>query len=119
MNLIHETVLANGLTVQFLDKTQRYFGDYHHVWLEVVCDVPVPASAAAESSACRSLPFKSSIRRFGVATADVPAAIEDLISSCTNTTLSYMSSPAFPARYLRSQMSELPRRGNVEYTPGF
>jgi len=119
MNLIHETVLANGLTVRFLDKTQRYFGDYHHVWLEVVCEVPVPESAGAASSACRSIQFKSSIRRSGVPTADVPAAIEDLISSFTNTTLSYMSSPSFPSHYLRSQMSDLPRRGNVEYSPGF
>ncbi len=119
MNLIHETVLANGLTVRFLDKTQRYFGDYHHVLLEVVCDVPVPASAEAESLAGRSLQFRSNIRRFGVPTADVSAVIENLVSNFTSTTLSYMSSPSFPSRYLRSQMSDLPRRGNVEYTPGF
>ena len=119
MNTIHETVLANGLTVRFLDKTQRYFGDYHHVRLEVVCDVPVPEGAGAESSACRSVQYKSSIRRFGVPTVDVPAAIEGLVSNFTNTTMSYMSSPSFPSRYLRSQLSDLPRRGNVEYTPGF
>ena len=119
MNLIHETVLANGLTVRFLDKTQRYFGDYHHVRMEVVCDVPVPESAGAESSARRSIQFTSNIRRFGVPTADVPAAIEDLIANFTKTTLSYMSSPSFPSRYFSSQLSDLPRRGNVEYTPGF
>jgi hypothetical protein len=114
VTVIREITLANGLTVRFLDKTQPYFGDYHHVRLEAVCDIPAPEIEGADS--CR---YMSNIRRMGVPTADVPAVIDELISHFSNTTLTYMSSPEFPLRYVSSRMSRKSSHDNMKFTPGF
>lgn len=115
IDVIQPITLANGLKVRFLNKTQRYFGDYHHVRLEVVCDIPVPETEGAG----HSFRYASSIRRMGVPTADVPAVIDELISHFSNTTLTYMSSPTFPLRYVHSRMSGKPSHDNMKFTPGF
>ena len=115
VDVIHQITLANGLTVRFLNKTQRYFGDYHHVRLEANCDIPVPEM----DGAARSYRYTSDIRRMGVPTADVPAVIDELISHYSNTTLTYMSSPTFPLRYMLSRMSGKPSHDNMKFTPGF
>jgi hypothetical protein len=35
--------LANGITLTFFDCSNRYFGDYHRVYIEIHLSVPPPA----------------------------------------------------------------------------
>lgn len=116
MNVIHETVLGNGLTVRFLDRSHRYFGDYHNVRLDVICDIPVPQNGDSVGNGA-SVSYRSTIGRMAVPTADIAAVIGQLLEDFTKTTLAYMASPSFPSRYLRSQLSAS-RRRNVTYIPG-
>lgn len=118
-DLIRQIALENGLTVNVFDKTQRYFGDYHHVRLEIVCEVPVPEDDPAVSFGARSCRYTCDLRRMGVPSADVPAVIEELLSGFSATTLAYLSSPSFPERFVRAQESRQPSPANMKFSPGF
>jgi hypothetical protein len=44
MELLRRERLANGLILEFRDLSNRYFGDYHRLHIEVICRIPVDES---------------------------------------------------------------------------
>ncbi len=116
--LIRTEHLKNGLTIEFHDHSNRYFGDYHRLHLEVRCRLPLaPAlfAAAAEPQAkfeeARRLlgPEVVNLRtleRMGVAGGDVEATRRALIDDFLRATLPYLENPLYPSRVLVSELTK-------------
>ncbi|MFA5516292.1 MAG: hypothetical protein WDA20_08390 [Desulfuromonadales bacterium] len=114
--------LANGLTLEFFDCSNRYFGAYWRVCLEARCPVPLSAAglAAAEMERARRLlgetvEFTRRLERMGVSEEEVAAVRQALIASFLASARAYLESPAFPARLIAGRLAEkrLPRRFSI------
>jgi hypothetical protein len=81
--------LANGVVVDFVDLSNRYFGDYHRVCIEVHIHVPLPVD-------CRH--SIKQLERMGVAGAAVAAVRDRLIDDYWRHAGPYLARPDFPAR---------------------
>lgn len=110
--VLREVPLQNGLTVRFLDHTRHYFGDFHLVRLEIACDIRLDAAhfdnATAFEEARRLLGDHVSYRRFveqmGVPTSSTDDVKQQLMAHFTSHSLRYVSSHAFPARFVHSEL---------------
>ncbi len=94
-------MLPNGVSVVFIDRTNRYFGDYHRVLVEARISVPV-ASRAEPLLQVRSL------ERMGVAGSEVAAVRDRLANDFWCHAASYLGRPDYPARLLAA--SATPRK---------
>ena len=85
--------LANGVVLDFVDLTNRYFGDYHRVCIEVRIRVPLPVNC-----------FHSITRleRMGVAGAAVTVARDRLVDDYWRHAGQYLARADFPARLAAS-----------------
>jgi len=81
--------LANGVVVEFVDLSNRYFGDYHRVCIAVQIHVPLPVD-------CRQ--SIKHLERMGVAGADVATVRDRLIDDYWRHAGPYLARPDFPAR---------------------
>jgi hypothetical protein len=114
-NIIREIPLANGLTVQFSDATRRYFGDYHQVRVEISCEVPLTAllfddpeeCAAARKLLGDKVCYLKKIEQQGVPTLATADAVQNVIQQFIDHSLSYFSSPAFPRRFVQSELNRV------------
>lgn len=112
-NCIKTFELSNGLTIHIHDTTRRYYGDYHLVRLEVVCEVPlVPdyfddCSQLSEAQALlgETAVYSRQLEKMGVPYQGIEAAREDLINGL-ETTLDYFSSEGFPRKLVLSELSK-------------
>jgi hypothetical protein len=99
--------------VAFFDLTNRYFGDYHRVCIEVRLTVPlVPgceASAAGPAGLSKGLERTRHLERMGVAGTEVAAVCARLVDDFLRTTGRYLAHPDYPARLAAAQ-SAAPRR---------
>lgn len=110
--------LANGLTVEFHDHSNRYYGDYHRVRIEVRCRCPLAAGLfagaadpeaelqSARSALGEEVVFTRVLEQMGVAGSDVEKTRQHLIDSFVQGTFPYMESPAFPARLVAREMEQ-------------
>ena len=88
--------LANGLDVAFVDFSNRYYGDYHRVCVEVRI-----AAQGADGSANADVTVPQQVRhleRMGVAGADVEAVRRQLVDDFWRHAGPYLGHPDFPAR---------------------
>lgn len=93
--------LDNGLRVEFFDLSNRYFGDYHRVCVEVRMQMP---SAAGDSPLVR----KHTLERMGVAGGEVEAVRDRLTDDYWRHAGRYLALAACPERLLAAATS--PRR---------
>lgn len=106
--------LENDLTVEFFDSSNRYFGDFHRVCIEVQITIPLHGlrlsqdQAKAASKLKSPLCFKRRLERMGVASAEVPAVTGLLVNSFLATCNSYLNTPDFAQRLLEKKLSEMP-----------
>lgn len=119
--LIRTENLRNGLVIEFFDRSNRYFGDYHRVCVEVRCRIPLPidlfaetAAPEAELQAAKTLlgnevVFSRVLEKMGVAGAEVEAVRQSLINNFIRGALSYMGGPDFPRRFVVAELEN--RRG--------
>lgn len=126
--LIHTELLDNGLAVEFFDRSNRYFGDYHRVCVEVRCRIPIisdcfaaAADPAAEWQVARNLlgddvVFSRVLEKMGVAGAAVEAARQSLIENFIRGSLSYMGGADFPCRFVAAELVSR-RRGRRPHWP--
>lgn len=116
--VLREISLKNGLTIRFRDHTRHYFGDFHQVRLEIVCDIRLdPAhfeNITDFEDARRILGEGVSYRRFveqmGVPTASTGEVKEQLIAHFVGHSLKYVSSSVFPQRLVQAELERA--RGN-------
>ena len=98
--------LANGLILRFTDRSRRYFGDYHHVRIQVQSSIPLLpdyfVSRETYEHARRILGDEISyslvLERMGVAGEEIPRVKELLVTHFTETSVNYLSRPLFPQR---------------------
>lgn len=114
--LIHTEYLDNGLIVEFFDRSNRYFGDYHRVCIEVRCRVPLAgeyfAGAADPALELKSavallgheVVFSRLLEKMGVSGAEVEAARQGLIDHFIRGPLSYMGGSGFPRRFVAAEL---------------
>lgn len=104
---------ANGVVIEFVDLTNRYFGDYHRVCVEVRITVGVretgssPASAATPSPAAPPTPGR--LERMGVPGAEVEATRNRLVADYLRHAGRYLALTDYPARLLAARAAA-PRR---------
>lgn len=121
--------LANGLWLEFLDRTLRYFGDYHRVRLVAFCDIllteelfshmedPNAALREAERLLGKSYRFERTLERMGVPGADVDRVRQELRQGFLQTSSGYFARGDFPARMVRSALVKR-RQANLLPFPG-
>ncbi|MBE0596406.1 MAG: hypothetical protein IH614_03965 [Desulfuromonadales bacterium] len=113
MNPFHTEILPNGLAVEFFDHSNRYFGDYWHLDLEVRCRVPLTAAGleAAALVAARQLlgeavDYLRRMEKMGVATADVSSNRDLLVEGFLASARLYLCHPSFPGRFVHRRLEE-------------
>lgn len=84
--------LENGVRISFSDRTNRYFGDYHRVCVDVLL------SFAAQDYTVPHC-FKT-LESMGVSSAELVTVQQQLFTSFKQHTLPYLSHPTFPAAFL-------------------
>jgi len=114
-HLIRSVRLDNGLVVEFLDRSNRYFGDYHRIYLEVCCRIPLTIELFRDSAdAAGKLQdaiglfgaealFSRTLEKMGVAGEEVERTRAALIENFMRSTLPYLAAPAFPARFVAAE----------------
>lgn len=120
--ILRNDQLDNGVRLEFVEDSNRYFGDYYRLRIEVRCRVAIvpalfPEAADPDGEARRirgllgeELTWTRHLERMGVATADLPVVRAELLESFATSTYPYLRSPEFPARLLAG---ELERRKQV------
>lgn len=109
--LITKISLENGLSIFIYDHTFRYYGDFYHVKMEIVCQVPLRQEFFAnegEHARARKILGESAVyRRFveqmGVPSTGIERARELLTRNFTDHSLPYFSSANFPRKFVLSQ----------------
>ena len=108
--------LDNGLTLEFFDQSNRYFGDYHRIKILLIGRIPVaqhlPSDLAglSQEEAINILGtevcYEKTLQRMGVATAEADAVKQQLIDDFLTTGGRYLSQSNFPGRYVVKQLEE-------------
>lgn len=83
--------LPNGVSVAFIDRSNRYFGDYHRVLVEARISVPV---AGREEPLVQA----RSLERMGVAGSEVTTVRDRLADDFWRHAAGYLGRPDYPAR---------------------
>ncbi len=119
MTTIKEEHLANGLQITFVDKSNRYFGDYHRVCVvaTLLCnlnDLPA-ASFDEEAFRCQAiealgeqLSVTKRLERMGVASADVEEVRVALIDNFLRHTSLYLSRPDYLLSLVNAALKKRP-----------
>ena len=110
-DLITSVKLKNGIVVDFMDRSNRYYGDFHRVKIDVVAKVPVDAvrmpqelRALAEECAGETT-YERSLEQMGVKSADIEAVTRALIDNFIKTVGSYLEKENFAESLLRRQLA--------------
>lgn len=110
--------LSNGLRVEFIDRSNRYFGDYHRLQIEIRCRIAVTPQlfAASETPGVDADHVRSRlgdevlwvrhIERMGVAGDDLEKVRAEMIASFVKSSFGYLQSPLFPSRFVAARMAE-------------
>lgn len=123
-DLLMSKTLENGLQLQFLDQSNRYFGDYHRVKILVRCPVPLRAEWVAACADAVDLPqlramlgesvcYERSLEQMGVASAQLETVKSNLLDGFLAATAGYLGSETFPGRFILQQWqlrSQRPQR---------
>lgn len=121
MNPLRQKTLANGLRIEVFDESNRYFGDYHRVCLQVIISFDA-GSAAEQVGADRqfwdsfraargdTVRVEKKLVRMGVAGAAVEQTVTALIDDFLRAADDYMAHPDYPQRLARTLMAVAPAR---------
>jgi hypothetical protein len=90
-----EFVLPDNNTVRIHDYSRVYFGDYHHVRLEVSCDIPVPVSPDATGNLPASVVYRRILEKMAVPSASAEAVKQSLLEEFKTNSLPYLTVPDF------------------------
>jgi hypothetical protein len=117
-NLCREIKLANGLVIKFFAGSRRYFGDFHHVTLEISCEVPITAELFEDTAVFlkaikvfgNQLVYRRHVEQAGVPSAEIVSAVDILIANFLAHSSAYVSSPAFPQKLAAAELSKLQKK---------
>lgn len=92
--LFSSELLDNGIQIDFIDVTNRYYGDYHRVC--IVVELRFASDEFAQSHKFQTL------ERMGVSGADVESVQQQVLNSFRQGTMKYMVSENFEKKFLKS-----------------
>lgn len=117
-------ILANGLTLEFFDESNRYFGDYWRIRLEARCTVSVRSALADDPDLPQALQllgesilYSRSLEKMGVPGDNAVSVRQALISAFLEGASPYLSSPSFPARLVRQKIAEQKKVARSFFVP--
>jgi len=96
MTRFRSETLANGISVDFFDRSNRYFGDYHRVRIETHISVPRPDQG-------EPLIKVRILERMGVPGAEVAAVRLQLCDDFWSHASGYLGRPDYPDRLLAAE----------------
>lgn len=115
---LQSATLTNGLRLELYDFSNRYFGDYHRVCIEVRTSLPLDAPALADFEPSllikaralfgATLTVMRTVERMGVAGALVEAVKAEIIAGLLHEAQNYLSRPDYPGRLLSAELSRKP-----------
>lgn len=114
MTLLKATTLANGLQLDFVDQSNRYFGDYHRICVVATlrCPLDVLQGALDEETHRRALVqfgdalvVEKRFERMGVASADVEAVRGALVDDYLRHATEYLSRPEYPVLLVSAELN--------------
>jgi len=116
--------LPNGLVLHVYDTSRRYYGDYHLVRLEIVCEVAMQEDFFTDpntfAEAIRllgdSIVYRRNLERMGVPHERIDAARTCLMDGFEKTALGYFASEGFSRRLALSQFTRARGESNRSFT---
>jgi len=113
MTPFRSEIFNNGVVVDFFDLSNRYFGDYHRVCVEVRLTVPLATGNVPAPEAQADLPKvlqrTKQLERMGVAGAEVETVRERLAVDFLRHAGRYLALPDYPARLAAADNTSLRR----------
>ncbi len=118
--MLRQQLLDNGLELVFNDLSNRYYGNFYQVKIEVVIRIYLSNELLVEFgfSEKEQLQTKNrfgalfedrqELKRMGVAGPEVSAVCRQMIQQFIDSSLPYMSKDQFPAQLLRKRLLERP-----------
>ncbi len=107
--------LENGLTVCFYDASNRYYGDFHRVCIEVKIEIPLQLMRLSEEQLKSAeklkapLSFATRLERMGVAGDELQRIRDALVDSFLTSSSDYFTKPDFVRQLLKKKLSERSR----------
>jgi hypothetical protein len=120
--IIQTKNLSNGMKIEFIDRSNRYYGDYHRVCIEVRCVFSLTTAVLEQLSDLEvervnirkllgeKYVYTRVLEKMGVPGDAVEDTRRSLIDSFAGSAFSYMAQPSFPLRLIAR---ELERRSKV------
>jgi len=119
LRLLHTLKLHNGLIITIYDHSKVYFGDYHHVKINIVCsfdDLAINSlSCCPDEIDLRSILYTRTLDRMGVPSKDVESVTDSLLNDFRLNSLPYISSQEFPKKLIHNEVNNT-KRSNKKYT---
>ena len=118
--ILHRQSLENGLELVFSDLSNRYYGDFYQIKIDVLSTVSLTDSFLQGSDLSEQeqlrvrnrfgnmLETHQELKRMGVAGPDVSRVTKELVQQFIDTSFPYMSTADFPLRLLRQRLLERP-----------
>jgi len=103
--------LGNGLSVRFYDFSNRYYGDFHRVCIEVKIDIPVQLdrlpAGLADGGAKLSSPqrFERRLERMGVSGGELQAVKIKLVEDFLSASSVYLNRPDFGLQFIKRKLT--------------
>ena len=125
-SVLHQQLLDNGLELIFCDLSNRYYGDFYQIKIDVISRLPLSEQLLSESglSEIEKLWAKNrfvdvfethqELKRMGVAGPDVANVTKQMIRQFLESSLPYISDSEFPSRLLRKGLSERPQLRSID-----
>lgn len=116
--IIRTEHLANGLKIEFFDRSNRYYGDFHRVFIEAVCRIALTEEILAQTGVTDDerrlarerlgdeVVFSRNLEQMGVAGDCLDDVKRDLVASFIRTTAPYLEKSDFPSRLLKRELEK-------------
>lgn len=108
--LLNTLQLSNGLKVSIFDHTKVYFGDYHHVRIQIYCCFDDTShtfiNLFSEGIDIRNISYKRTLEKMGVPSAEIENVIKALLDDFEFNSLPYISSQEFTKKMIENSLSK-------------
>lgn len=112
MNKLINTIrLNNDIVVDFFDQSNRYFGDFHRIKINVSATIPFAVESLSPdlqkfaATYPRGVSYETTLERMGVTTSEVETITYSLINDFIESAGSYLEKKDFAERLLRKKMT--------------
>jgi hypothetical protein len=99
--------LKNGIRISFSDQTNRYFGDFHRIHIQV--EIALPEGFSWPAAVPRKTSLVKTLEKMGVPGAHVEQEKQALIEGYLEAAKNYLEADDFPQRLAAKLQTEKQR----------